>query len=77
MEFQQTLGGRGSSPTRFSSCLRTIQIVGVFGDGKAVCFGPPEWDRKLEILDCLDCSGWAWRLPSVGLDCEFVMIFPM
>ena len=26
-------------------------MVGVFGAGKTVCFGSPEWDRKLEILD--------------------------
>ena len=26
-------------------------MVGVFGAGKAVCLGPPEWDQKLEILD--------------------------
>ena len=26
-------------------------MVGLFGVGKAVCFGPPEWDQRLEILD--------------------------
>ena len=55
-EFRQTLGGRGSSPTWFSYCLRTIQMVGVFGALKAVCFGPLEWDRRLEILDCFGQS---------------------
>ena len=45
-------GRQGLSPTLFSSCLRTIQMVGVFGAEKAVCFGLPEWDRRLEILDC-------------------------
>ena len=42
VEFRKTPGGRGSSPTWFSSYLITIQMVGVFGAGKAVCFGPPE-----------------------------------
>ena len=37
---------------------KTIQMVGVFGVGKDVCFGPPEWDRRLEILDCSDSPGW-------------------
>ena len=49
-------------------------MVGVFGTEKAVCFGPPEWDRRLEILDCLDSPRWVWRLPSGGPDCVFVMI---
>ena len=52
-----TLGGRGLSPTWFSCYLRIIQMVGVFGAGKAVCFGPPEWDLRLEIFDCLDNLG--------------------
>ena len=56
VEFRQTLGDRGLSPTWFSSCLRTIQMVGVFGAGKAMCFGPSEWDRRLEILDCFGQS---------------------
>ena len=25
-------------------------MVGVFRAGKAVCFGSPEWDRRLEIF---------------------------
>ena len=50
-EFRKTLGGRGLFPTWFSSCLRTIQMVGVFWAKKAVCLVPPKWDRKLEILD--------------------------
>ena len=47
VEFRQTPRGRGSSPTWFSSCLRTIQMVSVFGARKALCFNPPEWDRKV------------------------------
>ena len=46
MEFQKTLGGRGLSPTWFSSCLRTIQMVDVFRAKKARCFGPPEWGAE-------------------------------
>ena len=57
MEFRQTPGGRVSSPTWFCSCLRTIQMVGVFGARKAVCFGPLEWDQRLKILDCSDSLG--------------------
>ena len=64
MEFRQNLRGRGLSPTWFSSCLRTIQMVGVFGARKAVCFGPPEWDRRLEILDCFEQS-------RLGLETSF------
>ena len=64
VEFHQTLGGRGLSPTWFSSCLRTIQMVGVFGAGKAVCLGPSEWDRKLEILGC-------FRQSKLGLETAF------
>ena len=56
VEFRQTPGGRGLSPTWFSSCLRTIQMVSVFGAGKAVCFDPSEWGRRLEILDCFGQS---------------------
>ena len=56
VEFRQTPRGRGFSPTWFSSCLRTIQMVGVFGAEKAMCFGSPGWDRKLEILDCFEQS---------------------
>ena len=33
-------------------------MVGVFGAGKALCFGPPEWDRRMKILDCLGSPGW-------------------
>ena len=73
VEFRQTSRGRVSSPTWFSSCLRTIQMVGVFRAGKAACLGPPEWVRRLEILDCSDSPGWVWRLPSGGPDCVFVM----
>ena len=69
VEFRQTLGGKGSSSTWFSSCLRTIKMVVVFGAGTDVCFGLPEWDQRLEILDCSDSSGWVWRLPSGGPDC--------
>ena len=75
VEFRQTPGGKGSSPTWFSSYLRTIQMVGVSGAGKTVCFGPPEWDRRLEILKCSDNPGWVWRLPSGGPDCVFVMMW--
>ena len=50
-------------------------MVGVFGAGKALCFSPPAWDRRLEILDCSDSPGWVWRLPSGGPDCMFVMIW--
>ena len=25
-------------------------MVGVFGAGKVVCFGSPEWDQKLELI---------------------------
>ena len=46
VEFQKTPGGRVLSPTWFSSCQRTIQMVGVFGAEKAVCFGPPEWNES-------------------------------
>ena len=56
MEFRKTLGGRGLSPTWFSSCLRTIQMVDVFRAEKARCFGPPEWGQRLEILDCFGQS---------------------
>ena len=31
-------------------------MVDVFRVGKAVCFGSPEWDRRLEILDCFGQS---------------------
>ena len=37
-------GGKDFSPTRFSSYLRTIQMVGVIGAEKAVWFGSLEWD---------------------------------
>ena len=47
----KTPGGRGFSPTWFISYLRTVQMVGVFGAEKAVCFGSSKWDPKLEILD--------------------------
>ena len=43
----KTLGGRCLSPTWFSSCLRTIQMVDVFGAEVARCFIPPEWGRRL------------------------------
>ena len=72
-----TPGDRGLSPTWFISCLRTIQMVGVFGAGKAMCFGPLEWDRRLEILDYSDNPGWVWRLPSGGPNCVFVMIWTL
>ena len=52
VDFRKTPRGRGLSPTWFSSCLRTIQMVDVFGAEEAGCFGPLEWDRRLEILDC-------------------------
>ena len=54
----------GFSPTWFSSYLRTIQMVGVFGAEKAGCFGSLEWDRKLEILDCFGQS-------KLGLETTF------
>ena len=50
-------------------------MVDVFGAEEAGCFGPSEWDQKLEILDCSDSPGWVWRLPSGGSDCVFVMIW--
>ena len=56
MEFRETPGGRDYSPTWFSSYLRTIQMVGVFRAGKVVCFSPPEWDQRLEILDSFEHS---------------------
>ena len=31
-------------------------MVGVFGAEKDVCFVPPEWDQRLEILDCFGQS---------------------
>ena len=55
VEFRQ-LREVGFSRTWFSSYLRTIQMVGVFGAGKAGCFGSSEWDRKLEIFDCFGQS---------------------
>ena len=36
MEFRQALRGRGFSPTWFNSCLRSIQMVEVFGAETAV-----------------------------------------
>ena len=57
VKFQQTPGGRGPFPTWFSSCLRTIQMVGVFRVDKARCFSPPEWDRRLKILNYFGKSG--------------------
>ena len=62
-----TPGGRSFSPTWFSYCLRTIQMVGVFGAGKAVCFSPPEWDQRLEILDCFGQS-------RLGLETAFGLV---
>ena len=49
-------------------------MVRVFRAGKAVYFRPPEWDRRLEILECSDNPGWVWRPPSGGPDCV-VMIW--
>ena len=64
VEFRQTPGGRGLSLTWFSSCLRTIQMVDVFEVEEAGCLGPPEWGRRLEILDCFGQS-------KLGLETAF------
>ena len=64
MEFRQTSGDRGLSPTWFSSCLRTIQMVDVFGAEEAGCFGSPEWGQRLEILDY-------FRQSRLGLETAF------
>ena len=61
---------RGFSPTWFSSYIRTVQMVGVFGAGKAVCFGTESW----KFWTVSDSPGWVWRLPSGGPDCVFMMI---
>ena len=50
-------------------------MVGVFGAEKAVCFGPPEWDRRLEILDCFGQSMLGLETALGGPDCVFVMIW--
>ena len=63
VEFKKTLGGRGLYPTWFSSYLRTIQMVYVFEAEEVGYFGPPEWGRRLEIVDCFGQS-------RLGLECN-------
>ena len=41
-DLRQAPRGRGFSPTRLNSCLRVIQMVEVFGAGKAVQFSPKD-----------------------------------
>ena len=68
-EFRQTMRGKGFSPTRFSSCLRTIQMVEVFGAGKAVHFSPKDLGLNAgflglfsnsPVLNFLYCFGQSW-----------------
>ena len=75
VEFQKTPGGRGSSPTWFSSCLRTLLMVDVFEVKMVVYFRPRDWDKSWKFWTISDSPGWVWYLPSGGPDCVFVMIW--
>ena len=75
VEFRQNPRDRGFSPTWFSSCLRTIQMVGVFGPKRPCVLVPRDGTESWKFWIVSDSPGWVWRLPSGGPNCVFVMIW--